>query len=64
MKRPSLTFVSREQFASLSLHEKKNAYLQDLAHQFAFCTGARNASSIGMHSAAFGAITAVGFGLI
>ena len=38
MKRPSLTFVSREQFASLSLHEK-NAYLQDLAHQFALLHG-------------------------
>jgi plasmid replication initiation protein len=38
MKNPSLTFVSREQFASLSLHEK-NAYLQDLAHQFALLHG-------------------------
>jgi plasmid replication initiation protein len=38
MKRSSLTFVSREQFASLSLHEK-NAYLQDLAHQFALLHG-------------------------
>ncbi|WP_165222062.1 replication initiator protein A [Affinirhizobium pseudoryzae] len=38
MKRSSLTIISRERFASLSLHEK-NAYLQDLAHQFALLHG-------------------------
>lgn len=38
MKNQHLTIMPRERFATLSLHEK-NAYLQDLTHQFALLHG-------------------------
>ncbi len=44
MKRSKFNLMPREEFASLSLHEK-NAYLQDLSKRFADLHG-RDATSV------------------